>query len=79
MIQLTNLNPEVGHKHEIIIAFGEDSIRPKHRCWCITIRSCNFDRSQYQKLLMGYNHEIGQQVHLLVKNPLNTSCELLVT
>ena len=28
---------------------------------------------------MGYDYEIGQLVHLLVKNQLDTSCQLLVT
>ena len=28
---------------------------------------------------MGYDYEIGQQVHLLEKNPLGNSCQLLVT
>ena len=45
----------------------------------MTTRSCNFDRSQYLQLSMGYNYEIGQKVHLLVKNPFGTSCQVLVT
>ena len=45
----------------------------------MTTQSCNFDRSQYRKFRMGYDYEIGQQVHLLVKNPLDTSCQLPVT
>ena len=48
--------------------------------WCVMItRSCNSDRSQYRKFWMGYDYETGQQVHLLTKNPLDTSCQLLVT
>ena len=77
---ISNLNPEIGRGLEIIIAFGGDSIGPKHSYWCVmTTQSCNFDRSQYRKFRMGYDYEIGQQVHLLVKNPLDTSCQLLVT
>ena len=77
---ISNLNPKIGRGHEIIIAFGEDSIGSKHRYWCVmTTRSCNFDRSQYRKFWMRYDCETGQQVHLLVKNPLDTSCQLLVT
>ena len=45
----------------------------------MTTPSCNFDRSQHSKFWMGYDCEIGQQVHLLVKNPLDTSCQFLVT
>ena len=74
-----NLNPEIGHGYEIIIAFG-GLHGPKHRYWCVmTTRSCNFDKSQYRQLRMGYDYEIGQQVYLLEKNPFGTSCQLLVT
>ena len=77
---ISNLNPKIGRGHEIIIAFGEDSIGSKHRYWCVmTTRSCNFGRSQYRKFWMRYDCETGKQVHLLVKNPLDTSCQLLVT
>ena len=77
---ISNLNSKIGRGHEIIIAFGEDSIGPKHRFWCVmTTWSCNFDKSQYRQLRMGYHYEFGQQVHLLKKNPLGTSCQLLVT
>ena len=75
---ISNLNPEIGRGHEIIIAFG-GLHGPKHRYWCVmTTRSCNFDKSQYRQLRMGYDYEIGQQVHLLEKNLLGTSCQLLV-
>ena len=43
------------------------------------MRSCNFDKSQCCQLWMGYDYEIGHQVHLLEKNTLDTSCQLLVT
>ena len=77
---ISNLNPKIGGGHEIIIAFGEDSIGPKHGYWrVITARSCNFDKSQYRQVRMGYDYEVEQQVHLLEKNPLVTSCQLLVT
>ena len=76
---ISNLNPEICRGLEIIIAFGEDSIGPKHSYWrVITTQSCNFDRSQYRKFRMGYDYEIGQQVYLLVQTPLDTSCQLLV-
>ena len=76
---VSNLNPEICRGLEIIIAFGEDSIGPKHSYWrVITTQSCNFDRSQYRKFRMGYDYEIGQQVYLLVQTPLDTSCQLLV-
>ena len=29
--QISNLNPEIGRGHQIIIAFREDSIKQKHR------------------------------------------------
>ena len=45
----------------------------------MTARSCNFDKSQYRQLRMGYDYEIGQQIQLLEKNPLGTSRQLLVT
>ena len=45
----------------------------------MTTRSCNFDKSQYVQLRVGYDHEIGQQVHLLEKNPLDTFRQVLVT
>ena len=77
---ISNLNPEICRRHVIIIAFGEDSIEPMESYWCVmTTRSCSFDRSQCRKFQMGYDYESGQQVHLLVKNPLDTSCQLLVT
>ena len=44
----------------------------------MTTRSCNFDKSQYCQLQMGYHQEIEQQVHLLEKNPLGTSSQMLV-
>ena len=78
--RISNLNPEIGRRHVIIITFGEDSIGPMESYWCVkTTRSCSFDRSQCRKFQMGYDYESGQQVHLLVKNPLDTSCQLLVT
>ena len=59
---------------------SESSIGPKHTYWCVVItRSCNFDKSQYRQLQIGCDYEIGQQVHLLEKNPLGTSCKMLVT
>ena len=62
------------------IPLGEDSIGPKHRYWCaMTTRSCNFDKSQYRQLRMGYDFEIGQQLQFLEKSSLGTSCQLLVT
>ena len=45
----------------------------------MTTRSCNFFRSQYLQLRMVYDYEIRQQVHLLEKNSLDTSCYVLVT
>ena len=45
----------------------------------MTTRSCSFDKSQYRQLRRGYDYEIGQQVYPLEKNPLGTSCQLLVT
>ena len=45
----------------------------------MTTRSCNFFRSQSLHLLMGYNYGIQKQVHLLEKNSLGTSCQVLVT
>ena len=77
---ISNFNPEIDHGHEIIIPFGVDSIGPMESYWCVmTTRSCSFDTSQCHKFRMGYDYEIEQQVHLLVKNPLDTSCQLLVT
>ena len=40
----------------------------------MTTRSCNFFRSQSLQLRMGYDYEIRQQVHLLKKNSIGTSC-----
>ena len=78
--RISNLNPEIGRRHVIIITFGKDSIGPMESYWCVkTTWSCSFDRSQCCKFQMGYDYESGQQVHLLVKNPLDTSCQLLVT
>ena len=78
--RISNLNPDIGREHESIIAFGEDSTGLIEPYWCVmTTRSCSFDTSQYRKFRMGYDYEIGQQVHLLVKNPLDTFCQLLVT
>ena len=45
----------------------------------MTARLCNFDKSQYRQLRMGYDYEIEQQVHLLEKNPLGTPCQLMLT
>ena len=65
---ISNLNPEIGRGHEIIIAFGGDSIDRNIRtgAWWqrshVTLRNLN----------------IQQQIHLLGKNPLGTSCQLLV-
>ena len=51
--------------HEIIRTFGEDSTGLKHRYWSVmTTRSCNFNKTQHRQLRMGYDYEIGQQVHL---------------
>ena len=44
----------------------------------MTTQSCNFDKSENFQLRMGYDYDIGQQVYLLEKNPLGTSCQLLV-
>ena len=77
---ISNLNPEIGRGHENIIAFEEDFIGRMESYWCVmTTRSCSFDTYQCCKFRMGYDYEIEQQVHLLVKNPLDTSCQLLVT
>ena len=77
---ISNLNSEIGRGHEIIIVFGEDFIGLMESYWCVmTTRSCNFDRSHCRNFWMGYDYEIGQQVHHLEKNPLDTSCQLLVT
>ena len=45
----------------------------------MAMRSCNFFKSQYLQLRMGYNYENGQQVHLMEKIPMGTSYQLLVT
>ena len=42
------------------------------------MRYCKFFRSQSLQLQMGYDYEIRQQVHLLEKNSLDTSCQVLV-
>ena len=77
---ISNLNSDIGRGHEVIIAFEENSIGPMEFYWCLmTTRSCNFERSQCRKFPMGYDYEIRQQVHLSIKNPLDTSCQLLVT
>ena len=44
----------------------------------MTTGSCNFGKSQYCQLQMGYDQEIEQQVHLLEKNPLGTSSQMLL-
>ena len=45
----------------------------------MTTRSCNFFRSQFLQLRMGYNYEIRQQVYTLEKNSLGISCQMRVT
>ena len=74
------MNPETDRGHKIIIAFVEFSIGPKHRYSNVmTTWSCNFDKSKYRQLRMCYDYKTGQQPHLLEKNPLGTSRQLLVT
>ena len=65
---ISNLNLEICCGHEIIIAFGENFIGPKHRYWCVMTT----------RHVASWNWT-GEQVHLLEKNPLGTSCQLLVT